>query len=90
MKRIALLIAAIIICMAGCYKEPNEEAVVIARPIANTYMGDLHVYAPDYGESLEQKRGEFSKKMQEIKRALKVRRLPQRMDSIEVCRPVEQ
>ncbi len=88
MKRVVLLIAAVLVCMGGCYKETQEDTAIVARPITQTYVGELEIVRPDYGESLEQKRGEFSRKVQELKRTIRVRRLPMRTDTIEVCRPV--
>jgi hypothetical protein len=87
MKRIALLIAAVIICMGGCHKEPHED-IVAARPAFQPYVNELHIDPPDYGESLEQKRAEFSRKAQELKRTLRIRRMQQRIDTIEVARPL--
>lgn len=86
MRRVALLIVAVIICMGACHKDPHED-IIAASPALTQIDGPLHIDAPDYGESLDQKRSEFSQKMQEIKRTLRVRRVQQRIDTIEVCRP---
>ena len=88
MKKVFLLISAVIICIGGCYKEPQEDQAIAARPtMQERYANELYVKAPDYGESLEQKRSEFAEKLQEIKQSLKVWRVQQRIDTLQVARP---
>lgn len=85
MKRVFLLTMIVIVCMGGCHKYDHE--LSIEAPAQDTAQTDEVCAETHYQESLNVKRLEFVQKMHELKRALRVHRVKQRIDTPIIALP---